>query len=91
MALTPQDETQLESLFGSANAAADAFDQAKKTIGHLRLTKCDPSDIGVEPAYKEYPLYDLYLLDTSDHCAHVITDPAKATGLIVVRKKAVAK
>lgn len=88
MALTAQDEAQLEALFGPADAAPDAFDQAKKAIGHLRLTKCDPSDIGVEPAFKEYPLYDLYLLDTSDHCAQVITDPARATGLIVVKKRA---
>ena len=87
MALTPQDEAQLEALFGSDNAAPDAFDQARRAVGHLRLTKCDPSDIGVEPAFKEYPLYDLYLLDTSDHCAQIIADPAKATGLIVVKKR----
>lgn len=90
MALTPEDEAQLEALFGADNASDDAFEQAKKIIGHLRLTKCDPSDIGVETAFKEYRLYDLYLLDTADHCAHMTTDPLKATGLIVVRKNVVS-
>ena len=34
------------------------------------------------------PGYDLHLLDAADHCAHVTSDLARATGLILARRAA---
>ncbi len=53
----------------------------------LSLTRCDLSDLGVEEPFREYPRFNLYLIDASDHCSHLTADPACATGVGRVARK----
>lgn len=53
----------------------------------LSLTRCDASDMGGEAPYREYPAFDLYLVDGSDHCWHLTGDPAAATGIVVAARR----
>jgi hypothetical protein len=54
----------------------------------LTLTRCDVSDVGNEPPFREYPSFNLYLVDGADHCWKLTTEPARATGIVVARRRA---
>lgn len=53
----------------------------------LSLTRCDASDMSGEMPYREYPSFDLYLVDGSDHCWRLTADPAAATGIVVAARR----
>jgi hypothetical protein len=53
----------------------------------LSLTRCDASDMSGESAFREYPAFNLYLVDSRDHCWHLTRDPAAATGIVVAARR----
>lgn len=57
----------------------------------LSLTVCDLSDIDSELPFRVYPAMSLFLVDGSDHCWRITSDPAHATGVVLARHKIRAK
>lgn len=53
----------------------------------MPITRCDASDMRGEAPYKIFPLFDLYLLDTRDHCVRLTGDPASATGIVLAQRR----
>ncbi|KIZ34678.1 MULTISPECIES: hypothetical protein [Rhodopseudomonas] len=90
MALSNDDLGKLEALLGSAEADAAALTTLRQQLPGLSLTRCDASDMDCEQPFREYPKFSLYLVDGTDHCWRLTTDPARATGLVVVQHKAAA-
>lgn len=39
-----------------------------------------------EPPFRTLETYNLYLLDASEHCVKLTTDPAMATGVVVAQR-----
>ncbi|SFK02541.1 hypothetical protein [Methylocapsa palsarum] len=59
--------------------------QLRREFPGLSWTACDASDVTDEP-FQSFPLFDLHLLNSKDHCSQITSDPAQATGLILARR-----
>ena len=84
MGLSASDITQIETLLGAPEADAQAVAELRRGFPKLSLTRCDPSDMGVEEPFRSFPRFELHLVDNSDHCVRLTSDPERATGLVVV-------
>ncbi len=62
----------------------------RQQLPKLSLTRCDASDIDAETPFRAFPRFTLYLVDGADHCWKLTSDPARATGLVVVQHKVAA-
>lgn len=51
------------------------------------ITVCDAADLTEGRPYREYPGFELYLVDGSGHCWSLTPDPDAATGLLVARRR----
>lgn len=49
----------------------------------VSLTCCDLSDIDSETPFRVFAGMSLFLVDSSDHCVRITSDPARATGIVV--------
>ncbi len=87
MALQADDLAQIEALLGSPDANAVALADLRSRLRGLSLTRCDASDMGVEPPFREFARFCIYLVDGGDHCWRLTADAERATGIVVVPRK----
>ena len=87
MALNADELTEIEKILAGPDAGAQGFAELRRRFPHLSLTRCDASDV-VETPFREYPAFDVHLLDAADHCVQITTDPARATGIILAKRSA---
>lgn len=87
MALSADELTQIDQMLSAPDADGQMFAQLRQRFPHLSLTRCDASDVVEEP-YRTYSQFNLHLVDTADHCAHITGDPEVATGLILAKRLA---
>ncbi|MBB5048025.1 hypothetical protein HNR60_002784 [Rhodopseudomonas rhenobacensis] len=90
MALSADDLSEIGALLGAPEADPQIVAELRRRFPKLSLTRCDASDMADETAFREYPLFDLYLVDGMEHCWKLTSDPARATGLVVVPHKLAA-
>lgn len=79
---------EIEQVLASSDAAPQAYGELRRRFPHLACIRCEASDV-TETPYRSFAAFDLHLLDSTDHCAAITDDPARATG-IVLAKRAVA-
>lgn len=91
MALTDDHLREIETLLGAPDSNAQAITELRRSLPGLSVTRCDPSDLGVETPFREFPRFSVHLVDGSDHCWRLTADPACATGLVVVQAKVSAE
>ena len=87
MALTPADIAGIEAALSQAGAVAKAYAALRTRFPKLSLTRADESDMGMETPFRQYALFDLYLVDGGNHCWTVTGSPERATGLILAAKQ----
>jgi len=85
MALTVEQLGRIEALFDGADSAAGEF---RQQFPGVSMTRCDLSDMGDEPPFRQLSQFNLYLVDRSEHCWRLTSDPARATGIVLARHKA---
>jgi len=85
MALAENELNEIAQLLASPGADVDMMAELRRRFAHLSWTRCDASDVAEEP-FRSCGRFDLHLLDASDHCAQVTTDPARATGIILAKR-----
>ncbi|CAG0950567.1 hypothetical protein MTYP_00167 [Methylophilaceae bacterium] len=56
----------------------------KDCFPDLSFIRLSASDID-EPPFRELDSYNLYLLDTREHCVQITRDPSVATGIVVAQ------
>jgi len=78
--------TRIDAALSPPEADAAALAGFRHDFPGLSVTRCDVSDLGVEPPFRQYPRFNLYLVDASDHCWRLTADPARATGVVVAAK-----
>ncbi len=71
----------------SPSRNARGLDGFRVRFPRLSLTRCDASDLDAETPFRVYPGLSLFLVDASDHCWRITSDPARATGIVVARHK----
>lgn len=86
MALTENDFTQIETLLATVDQGRNPLTDFRQRFPSLSLTRCDASDMSGEAPFREYPKFNLYLVDGSDHCWRITGDPAAATGIVVAER-----
>jgi hypothetical protein len=86
MALTAEELTEIEQVLSGLASDAPVIAEMKGRYPKLSWTRCDASDV-VEAPYKSNALYDIHLLNSTDHCSQITSDPAKATGIILAKRK----
>jgi hypothetical protein len=86
MTLNASDILEIDTLLEAADAGSGTLAALRSRFPKLSLTRADPSDIGVEPPFREYKSFDLYLVDGSGHCWSLTNEPRLATGLVLVEK-----
>ncbi len=86
MGLTPADISDLDALLEAAEAGASAAAAIRSRFPKLSITRAGESDMGVETPFRQYRLFDLYLVDGAGHCWTMTGDPARATGLVLAQK-----
>ncbi len=86
MGLSAADIEEISALLGAPDAGAAALTQLRARFPQLSLTRADPSDIGMEPPFRQYERFDLYLVDGSSHCWSLTGAPELATGLVVTAR-----
>lgn len=91
MALSADELAAIDEIFLPgipSERTAGAFADLRQRFPRLSLTRCDASDVDAETPFRRYPGFDLYLVDAHEHCAHITSDPERATGIVVARQKA---
>jgi hypothetical protein len=86
--LSPHNLAEIEALLATPDATLPPASDFRQRFPGVSYTRCDPSDVDGEKPYKEFPRFDLYLVSAVAHCVTMTTDPAIATGIIVVENKA---
>jgi len=89
MALKKEELTEIDALLTDPPDDGDVFAQLRRRFPHLALTRCDASDV-TEAPFRTYAQVDMHLLDTTDHCARITADPARASGFVLAKRKVVA-
>ena len=87
MALSDSDLAAIEKVLTAEDATTPVFAELRRLFPALSWTQCDATDVTEEP-FRVVSRYDIHLLDAADHCAHLTTDPARATGVILARRSA---
>jgi hypothetical protein len=90
MSLSSEDLAGIDALLGVADANAEALGSIKERFPKLSITQCSRSEVDTETPFKEYPRFDLHLVDGGGHCWRLTQNPAEATGLVVVARRPVA-
>lgn len=85
MAVSDTDLAEIEKVLTAEDLAATAFAELRQRLPALSWTRCDATDVTDEP-FLSFAAYDIHLIDTSDHCVVVTTDPSRATGVILAKK-----
>lgn len=83
MAMTQDDLVRIEALLANARKEEQPLADFRQRFPGVSLTRCDAQDMSGETAYREYPQFNLYLVDGRDHCWRLTGDPAAATGVVV--------
>ena len=84
--ITPDDLVRIDDLLATPSTGGNPLTDFRGAFPGLSLTRCDAFDMRDEQAFREYPAFNLYLVDGRDHCWHITDDPAAATGVVVAAR-----
>lgn len=87
MALPADALEQIRAVFDGEGAVADRIAKLREAFPGISLTRCDASDMDTETPVLEAAGCDVYLVDTSEHCARITTHPEAASGLIIAERR----
>lgn len=85
MALSADELMAIDQVLSAPDADAQVFAELRRRFAHLSWTRCDASDV-TETPFRTYARFDVHLLDSADHCAHVTADPTRATGIVLAMR-----
>ncbi len=86
MGLSAEDIEEIGAILGAPDAGAVTFASLRAHFPKLSLTRVDPSDVSMETPFRQFGLFDLYLVDGTSHCWSLTHDPELATGLVVAAR-----
>jgi Family of unknown function (DUF6129) len=90
MTLNANELAEIEAVLAAPDADTGVLGELRRRFPQISLTRCDASDVGVEPPFREFQRFSLYLVDGADHCWRLTNDTARATGIVVVPHKVTA-
>ena len=88
MALGAEELMQIDRVLSASNVDARAFAELRQRFPQLSWTRCDASDV-TETPFRSYPLFEIHLVDRTDHCVQITADPMRASGIVLADRKAI--
>ncbi|QIG97815.1 MULTISPECIES: hypothetical protein [Bradyrhizobium] len=85
MALSAEELIEIERLLADDGADTGSFVELPRRFPQLAWVRCDASDVADQP-FRQFPHFDLHLLDGSDHCVRITADPTRATGIVLAKR-----
>ncbi|MDA9482250.1 hypothetical protein XI07_09535 [Bradyrhizobium sp. CCBAU 11445] len=85
MALTAEEVIEIEGLLAAEGAEMGLFVELRRRFPQLAWVRCDASDVADQP-FRQFPRFDLHLIDGSDHCVQITPDPTRATGIVLAKR-----
>jgi hypothetical protein len=68
------------------SAPADWLERLRRMLPGRAITVCDAADMTEDRPYRQYPDFELYLVNGSTHCWQLTQELEAATALIVARR-----
>ncbi|QSA99310.1 hypothetical protein [Methylococcus sp. EFPC2] len=87
MAIATNALDEIRGLLEGEGSSAERVANLRKAFPGLSLTRCDAGDMDTETPILETAGFAVYLIDTSEHCVRITTQPEAATGLILAEKR----
>lgn len=84
--ISEDDLVRIDDLLATPATGSNPLTDFRGAFPGLSLTRCDASDMSDEQAFREYPAFNLYLVDGRDHCWHITDDMNIATGVVVAAR-----
>ncbi|MBT9540049.1 hypothetical protein [Thiobacillus sp.] len=84
--ISADDLVRIDGLLANPAAGGNPLTDFRGAFPGLSLTRCDAFDMRDEQAFREYPAFNLYLVDGRDHCWHITQDINAATGIVVAAR-----
>ena len=84
--ISQDDLLRIDGLLANPAAGGNPLPDFRGTFPGLSLTRCDAFDMRDEQVFREYPAFNLYLVDGRDHCWHITRDLTAATGIVVAAR-----
>ena len=85
MALGADEMMEIDRVLSDPDADARVVAEMRQRFPHLSWTKCDASDV-TEAPFRSYRRFDIHLVDRTDHCVQITTDPMRASGIVVAER-----
>ena len=76
----------VENVLGKA-VTVGWLERLRRVLPGRAITVCDAADMTEGRPYREYPEFEVYLVDGSGHCWQLTQDPAAATALVVAQRR----
>ncbi|SIR46427.1 hypothetical protein SAMN05421829_11656 [Aromatoleum tolulyticum] len=83
MSVTAEQLAHVCTLLQRTGPAENPLPALRAALPGMVFTRCDASDMDGETPATRAGDYDLYLVDNSDHCWRITTDPQHAGGVVI--------
>jgi len=83
MALSQEQLDQVGALLLHVAPGANPLPELRAAFPGLVFSRCDASDMSGETAVARAGSYDLFLVDNSEHCWRIVSDPHSAGGVVI--------
>lgn len=75
--------SSLAALLAAADGDSNPLPHIRGVMPDLALVRCDADDMrGIVP-FQRSGRYDMFLVDTANHCWRIIDDLAEASGVVI--------
>ena len=86
MAISDRDFTEFATLLAGRAVGAAFSVEVHQRFPRLTVTCCVAADVDYEVPYCRYPGINLHLVDRSDHCWCMTSDPGCASGIVLAMR-----
>ncbi|BBO99667.1 DUF6129 family protein [Sulfuriferula nivalis] len=83
MTITHDQVSSLTSLLVALPRGENPVAAVRSSFPEMSVSRCSADDMRDETPFRRVGDYDVFLVDTSNHCWRIIDEPATATGVIL--------
>jgi hypothetical protein len=87
MALAADALDLIRTALEGEGSAAERIAGLRKALPGVSVTRCDASDMDMETPVLALAGFNVYLIDSAEHCVKITSHPGSATGVIVAEKR----
>ncbi|MEK7395122.1 MAG: hypothetical protein AAB214_21400 [Fibrobacterota bacterium] len=87
MALGNREISIIEDLLEATEGGQELANRLRQDLQGVMVTTCDEQDIDNATPFRSHPSVRIHLVDGSNHCWNLTSDPSAATGLLLARPR----